>query len=709
MARAFGPAGRAAAGAAVVGRVVRVVQAVRAVAEQDHQPGEPGGQADVAEQPLADVGHLVDGEADVAVLGAGRRARSARAAAGSSAGSGRSGRTPGGSARSAAGRGCGRPAGPTASTPTAAGQQGPEGEGPAADVELVRGRPQRPPRPRPAAVGLARLVADLLGRPSAAAGSRPGRAGRSGRRPPRGSTWPRCRSPPRRTSRRRGPAPPGGGGTTPRARRGSRRPGTAATPAGRPASGACRAMASSVWRAEPLLVGQVEDPPPLQRRRTPRSPRRASPTPPCPAGRGRRATGRGPGRAGRRGRPAARRSAASARSSRAAGRVAQAARAGPSIAQRLAGRVRQARSGRAAAGPPGTRPGSPPGSGGPTRSPRSSTCRTMPAPAAQGEQRRREERLPLRLGDARGGRATRGSTPAGRPARPPGGPARRPARAASGPAARPAGGRARRRRGRTPRRGGAAASGRSPWSRNAAQNRISRSLTSASVSAPVASSSRSRCRTGGGGGGVNGGRSRTPSQQTRQRAWSVNPSQSSSLQFSIVDSPNRSSSSARLAGIAGRAGRRAGRIRRRVVARRGGRASPSAASRRSAGRGPPTDASRPDPPQGVGLGDEPDQLLGRPGPERVLEHRQPQVEPRAEAGDRLAGPVAQVSLEHLLELGEPDPAPRPAPRGSGPRTGRAGSRRPAAPFLTASWNGRSSKACSVLWWMKTVIGPWAGR
>ena len=88
-----------------------------------------------------------------------------------------------------------------------------------------------------------------------------------------------------------------------------------------------------------------------------------------------------------------------------------------------------------------------------------------------------------------------------------------------------------------------------PWSRNAAQNRISTSLTSASASTPVASSSMSRWRIVGIGGGGGGGRLRTPSQHTRQRAWSVNPSQSSSLQVSIRDAPNRASSSLSPAGI----------------------------------------------------------------------------------------------------------------------------------------------------------------
>src|SRR5688500_4064013 len=54
---------------------------------------------------------------------------------------------------------------------------------------------------------------------------------------------------------------------------------------------------------------------------------------------------------------------------------------------------------------------------------------------------------------------------------------------------------------------------------------------------------------------------------------------------------------------------------------------------------------------------------------------------------------------------------RPAPSASRyswrSRYGRAPSSR--APSCTPRWKGRCWNACSVLWWMKTPIGPWSGR
>jgi len=61
--------------------------------------------------------------------------------------------------------------------------------------------------------------------------------------------------------------------------------------------------------------------------------------------------------------------------------------------------------------------------------------------------------------------------------------------------------------------------------------------------------------------------------------------------------------------------------------------------------------------EGVGLGDVPQKFLGRAGPERILQHREPEVEPRAKATDRLAAAVAQVTFEDVLQLVEPNPPP----------------------------------------------------
>ncbi len=66
---------------------------------------------------------------------------------------------------------------------------------------------------------------------------------------------------------------------------------------------------------------------------------------------------------------------------------------------------------------------------------------------------------------------------------------------------------------------------------------------------------------------------------------------------------------------------------------------------------------RPHPTQGVGLGHVPEQFLRRADPQRILEHRQPQLEPRPEAGDRPSRTFPQVLLQHLLQFRESDPAP----------------------------------------------------
>ena len=55
--------------------------------------------------------------------------------------------------------------------------------------------------------------------------------------------------------------------------------------------------------------------------------------------------------------------------------------------------------------------------------------------------------------------------------------------------------------------------------------------------------------------------------------------------------------------------------------------------------------------QALRLGHVPDELLSRAGAQWVVQHRQTQVEPRAEARDRRIGAFAQIALEHLFELG----------------------------------------------------------
>ncbi len=65
---------------------------------------------------------------------------------------------------------------------------------------------------------------------------------------------------------------------------------------------------------------------------------------------------------------------------------------------------------------------------------------------------------------------------------------------------------------------------------------------------------------------------------------------------------------------------------------------------------------RADHPERVRLLDEPAQLVGRAGRQRVLEHRQPQVEPGAARRERFPGPAAQVVFEDRPQVREPDAA-----------------------------------------------------
>ena len=80
----------------------------------------------------------------------------------------------------------------------------------------------------------------------------------------------------------------------------------------------------------------------------------------------------------------------------------------------------------------------------------------------------------------------------------------------------------------------------------------------------------------------------------------------------------------------------------------------------------------------------------------VVQQRQSQVKPRAEAGDWLARGIAQVALQHLPEVGKANPT---APQGFAifvfQEIGGAQPKTWAA-CLTPSANGRSSNACSVL-------------
>ena len=479
---------------------------------------------------------------------------------------------------------------------------------------------------------------------------------------------------------------------------------------GRPAAArglaACRARASSVWVVEPPLVGQVEDPPPLHVRERLDLARPASPTPPRSAGAARRAS---------RPRTWASWNTRKARCSTLGRPGGPSRRAGPPRRARRAGRSKPSAVRAAWARANRSRR---------SRTARNSTrlpVRDRADHAVAAELDLPDHARPSRAGPGawprgtpptrprrrRAGRATRGSTPAARlpassrRASSRGQPAQPAVRRAAGPAVeaaeravealvpagqRPVGQPLVEERGAEP-------------DQHVVDQRVGVDARRLEQQVAVPD--------GPAAAAADGGRSRTPSQQTRQSAWRVNPSQSSSLQLSIADSPNRSSSSRQPVRRPGRCRRGRGAAWRRLVP------AAEVAHHPAPGLGdqPAADRRRglgPDPPQGVGLGDVPDQLLGRPGPQRVLEHRQAEVQPGAEAGQTGPRPRRPRSSRRTPRGRRTGSGRGPAPRGSGPRSGRAGSRRRRAPFLTASWNGRSSKACSVLWWMKTVIGPWAG-
>ena len=177
------------------------------------------------------------------------------------------------------------------------------------------------------------------------------------------------------------------------------------------------------------------------------------------------------------------------------------------------------------------------------------------------------------------------------------------------------------------------------------------------MSAPVASSSRSRCRTGGGGGGVNGG-------QVADAVAADPPEGLEREAFPVVVAPaldRRLAEPVEQLGEAVRDPRPAPRLRDAVPARlaaaRGGRASPSAASRRSAGRGPPT--RPPARTRRSAFASATYQTSSSVGPVRsgywsIASRRSSRVPKQGIVSPR---PVAQVLLQHLLELGEPDPAP----------------------------------------------------
>ena len=64
----------------------------------------------------------------------------------------------------------------------------------------------------------------------------------------------------------------------------------------------------------------------------------------------------------------------------------------------------------------------------------------------------------------------------------------------------------------------------------------------------------------------------------------------------------------------------------------------------------------PDPPEGIGFRHKPEQFLGRPQAEPVLEHRQPQLQPGAKTQTFLLAPRPQVLAQDVLEVRDSNPA-----------------------------------------------------
>ena len=303
----------------------------------------------------------------------------------------------------------------------------------------------------------------------------------------------------------------------------------------------------------------------------------------------------------------------------------------------------------------------------------------MPAQPRRAQQRGGEEVVPLLLGDAEDRRAIRGSIPA---ARSRSSSSRRELR---GQPAHPAVGRpaglavqGAERRGRTPRRGRGSCQWASPWSRNAAQKRISRSWTSASVSAPVASSSRSRWRTGAGGGGVNGGQVADPVAADPPEGLEREP-------LPVVVAPVLDR---RLAEPVEQLGEALGDPRR-GRARRGPSAAGSLPPRRSRITQRRVSAiSRARTAEDASwrtrrraFASATYQTSSSVGPVRsgywsIASRRSSRV---PKQGISSARPVAEVLLQHLLELGEPDPAPPQLLAVAVLGQVRAGSRRRARP------------------------------
>ena len=134
-------------------------------------------------------------------------------------------------------------------------------------------------------------------------------------------------------------------------------------------------------------------------------------------------------------------------------------------------------------------------------------------------------------------------------------------------------------------------------------------------------------------------------------------SQVRSLQVSIADSPKAIE---KLAQAVRDSESLSGWTRLPAIrCRRAGRASPSGAFRRSAGRGSRGGSIAPNPAQGVGFRHEPDQFLRRAGAQGILEHGQPQFAAACQSREISLRPVSQVLPPRLSAGSANRMRPRP--------------------------------------------------
>ena len=152
----------------------------------------------------------------------------------------------------------------------------------------------------------------------------------------------------------------------------------------------------------------------------------------------------------------------------------------------------------------------------------------------------------------------------------------------------------------------------------------------------------------------------TPVRQMFQSASSVHASHSLSVRPSRFDSPSRPNRRASHAGAPPRV------VPTEVAHHPPPRFADQVGTHRRGG-------VRPDPPQRVGLFDEPPQLRLRARAERVLEHRRTQFESRAVRRQFFAGGGAELFRQNRAQIVEADAPARPRP-GIGPRSCRARNR-----------------------------------